>query len=325
MASDGLSISGYGAMPAAARMTHAGTAGAPAMATGAVAPQQAGPLDGTVDPSRLANTRLGQNWSGVAQGSNYRSLFGDASYVKDGSDPQLLSLLQEALAASPELQGTSLAAAVQRGKVGPDDMKVLQGFLQSKGLSVGATGVDGKFGPRTHGALEAFLRGDARNAAGGNAAGAAPGAAAGAAGVSTPTGTGGALAAAGQTTAAPAPTQGGLARRGRPAPAETGQPAAPPAAAPPQGQHGASIPKGAPGNTGMTAGAPEGYRTLKGRVPEGVTSTAKGLLAGEYGTETPFEIDGKRYLGRVEQHYHPPGYQGGPNGWHKGVTVYEGT
>lgn len=72
----------------------------------------------------------------------------------------------------------------------------------------------------------------------------------------------------------------------------------------------------------MKAGAPPGYETIKGRVPPGVSEKAKTLLKYDYGTEIPFELDGQRYLARVEHHYHPPGYVGGPNGWHKGVTVY---
>lgn len=41
------------------------------------------------------------------------------------------------------------------------------------------------------------------------------------------------------------------------------------------------------------------------------------------GTQTEETIDGRRYVLRLERHYHPPGYKRGPNGWHKGITVYE--
>lgn len=78
-----------------------------------------------------------------------------------------------------------------------------------------------------------------------------------------------------------------------------------------------------PGPKGVPGRPPEGYHALKGKIPTGVVKTAQSLLGGEYGTMTPFEINGKRYMARVEPHYHPPGYKGGPNGWHKGVTVYE--
>ena len=49
---------------------------------------------------------------------------------------------------------------------------------------------------------------------------------------------------------------------------------------------------------------------------------ARQLLSGDFGTMTPFKVDGLKYMARVEPHYHPPGFKGGPNGWHKGVTVY---
>lgn len=77
--------------------------------------------------------------------------------------------------------------------------------------------------------------------------------------------------------------------------------------------------------SGMKSGAPPGYAPITGRVPPGVVAEAKGLLHHDYGAEIPFELDGQRYLARLERHYHPPGYQGGPNGWHKGVTVYRAT
>ncbi|MBK6683032.1 MAG: peptidoglycan-binding protein [Deltaproteobacteria bacterium] len=77
--------------------------------------------------------------------------------------------------------------------------------------------------------------------------------------------------------------------------------------------------------SGMKSGAPPGYAPITGRVPPGVVTQAKGLLHHDYGTEIPFELDGQRYLARLERHYHPPGFQGGPNGWHKGVTVYRAT
>ncbi len=77
-----------------------------------------------------------------------------------------------------------------------------------------------------------------------------------------------------------------------------------------------------PNGAGMRSGAPPGYTTITGRVPPGVVEKAKSLLHHDYGTEIPFELDGQRYLARLERHYHPPGFQGGPNGWHKGVSVY---
>jgi hypothetical protein len=40
------------------------------------------------------------------------------------------------------------------------------------------------------------------------------------------------------------------------------------------------------------------------------------------GTELTFEIDGRRYLARIEEHYHEPGGPHRPWGRHRGVTVY---
>lgn len=78
-----------------------------------------------------------------------------------------------------------------------------------------------------------------------------------------------------------------------------------------------------PKPTGQKAGAPRGYKPIKGKIPTGVVAKAKSLLSHPLGTEVPFELEGRRFMARLEPHYHPPGYQGGPNGWHKGVSVYE--
>ena len=40
------------------------------------------------------------------------------------------------------------------------------------------------------------------------------------------------------------------------------------------------------------------------------------------GAEHYETLGGKRYVFVLERHYHPPGFVGAPNGWHKGVTVY---
>lgn len=44
--------------------------------------------------------------------------------------------------------------------------------------------------------------------------------------------------------------------------------------------------------------------------------------ASPYGTEIPFEIDGVRYVGRIEEHYHPPGGPQKPWGYHPGVSLF---
>jgi hypothetical protein len=49
---------------------------------------------------------------------------------------------------------------------------------------------------------------------------------------------------------------------------------------------------------------------------------AKTFLDLPMGSERPVTIDGRRYVFVLEHHYHPPGFVGGPHGWHKGVTVY---
>lgn len=41
------------------------------------------------------------------------------------------------------------------------------------------------------------------------------------------------------------------------------------------------------------------------------------------GTELPFELDGRRYVARIEEHYRAPeSAAAGPKGPHRGVTVY---
>jgi len=40
------------------------------------------------------------------------------------------------------------------------------------------------------------------------------------------------------------------------------------------------------------------------------------------GTELPFRLKGKAYVGRVEQHENASGDPGRPPGKHKGITVY---
>jgi hypothetical protein len=77
-----------------------------------------------------------------------------------------------------------------------------------------------------------------------------------------------------------------------------------------------------PGPTGAPKGPPTGYKPLTSPSPE-ISQIAKNLLRNDFGTTTPFILDNKMYMARVEPHYHPLGFKGGPNGWHKGVTVYE--
>ncbi|HEY8086882.1 MAG TPA: hypothetical protein VIF09_03535 [Polyangiaceae bacterium] len=61
---------------------------------------------------------------------------------------------------------------------------------------------------------------------------------------------------------------------------------------------------------------------LKLVTPELVTA-AEAYLDLPMGAERFLTMHGKRYVFVLEQHYHPPGFVGAPNGFHKGVTVYE--
>ena len=61
--------------------------------------------------------------------------------------------------------------------------------------------------------------------------------------------------------------------------------------------------------------------TLKVVSPE-IVRVAKTFLDLPMGAERTVSIDGRRYVFVLERHYHPPGFVGAPNGWHKGVTVY---
>lgn len=77
-----------------------------------------------------------------------------------------------------------------------------------------------------------------------------------------------------------------------------------------------------PGPNGAPKGAPQGYKSLTSVTPA-VAKIAATLLHNEFGTMIPFTLNGIQYMARLEPHYHPPGFKGGPNGWHKGVTVYQ--
>lgn len=53
---------------------------------------------------------------------------------------------------------------------------------------------------------------------------------------------------------------------------------------------------------------------------------AKAILKAHWheklGSEFPFESQGKRYFGRIEQHYHEPGGPLKPWGYHPGVSLF---
>lgn len=84
-----------------------------------------------------------------------------------------------------------------------------------------------------------------------------------------------------------------------------------------------------PGPTGGAKSPPSGYIRLPNPSTQ-VSSIAKKLLGGQFGTMTPIEIGTIKYMARVEPHYHEPPPSGAdpskypkPWGWHKGVTVYQ--
>lgn len=41
-----------------------------------------------------------------------------------------------------------------------------------------------------------------------------------------------------------------------------------------------------------------------------------------FGSDVPFELDGKFYVARIEHHYHEPGGQARPWGWHRGISLF---
>ena len=58
-------------------------------------------------------------------------------------------------------------------------------------------------------------------------------------------------------------------------------------------------------------------------VTPAIVQAARTYLDLPMGAERAETIDGQRYVFVLEHHYHPPGFVGGPHGWHKGVTVYQ--
>lgn len=71
-----------------------------------------------------------------------------------------------------------------------------------------------------------------------------------------------------------------------------------------------------------SSNANNGFIRLKGRVPVEVAQKAKSLLNMEMGKEHIESLNGITYKFVAEPHYHPPGFKGGPIGWHKGISVF---
>lgn len=73
--------------------------------------------------------------------------------------------------------------------------------------------------------------------------------------------------------------------------------------------------------------AGHGVRRLKDEELEPrIVGHAERILAKHHrdpiGTEESFEVGGRRYVGRIEHHYHPVNGAAKPWGWHKGCTVF---
>lgn len=64
---------------------------------------------------------------------------------------------------------------------------------------------------------------------------------------------------------------------------------------------------------------------LRGRLDRAVLLAANEQLNLPMGAGRLLTVRGRPYLFCLEPHYHPPGYAAGPEGWHKGVTVYHGS
>jgi hypothetical protein len=68
----------------------------------------------------------------------------------------------------------------------------------------------------------------------------------------------------------------------------------------------------------------QGERVMpRGPIPAEVIAFAKTLVNLPMGAEQFAEINGQKYVFVLERHFHPIGFVGAPNGWHKGVTAYE--
>lgn len=75
------------------------------------------------------------------------------------------------------------------------------------------------------------------------------------------------------------------------------------------------------------ASPPAGFRRVLGsEVTPALTAQAKAILADHgkdpIGTQVPFELEGKAYLGVIELHYHEPGGPLKPWGPHHGVSLF---
>ncbi len=61
----------------------------------------------------------------------------------------------------------------------------------------------------------------------------------------------------------------------------------------------------------------------RGVITPEIARVARTFLDLPMGAERAAEVEGHRFVFVLERHFHPLGFVGAPNGWHKGVTVYE--
>lgn len=70
--------------------------------------------------------------------------------------------------------------------------------------------------------------------------------------------------------------------------------------------------------------APSGDRVLyRGIITPEIARVAATFLDLPMGAQRAANVEGHRFVFVLQRHYHPPGFKGAPNGWHKGVTVFE--
>ncbi len=66
----------------------------------------------------------------------------------------------------------------------------------------------------------------------------------------------------------------------------------------------------------------KGERVALKVVTPSIVQAARSFLDLPMGAARYLTLEGRRYVFVLERHYHPPGFVGAPNGWHKGVTAY---
>lgn len=80
--------------------------------------------------------------------------------------------------------------------------------------------------------------------------------------------------------------------------------------------------KAEPGPNAFAA-MPSDRAPFRGTITPAMVRAAHSFLDLPMGSERALEVEGRPLLFVLEWHYHPPGFVGGPNGWHKGVTIYD--